>query len=155
MLTWPRSCWLEEASGDGGSVRNVAQTGTALWYQGSLGTVENIDIRNAAKGIVSYNAAPDIDGFTMSGNDVGIDVYGGMSLPTIYRSPSLAGVSTGWQTYGIDLSGFIGDDYLQVDGIRSGLVGTPIRHTTPTSRKSTRLRTDTESNSPMVRTPGM
>ena len=50
----------------------------------------------------------------MSGNDVGIDVYGGMSLPTIYRSPSLAGVSTGWQTYGIDLSGFIGDDYLQV-----------------------------------------
>ena len=101
-------------SGDGGSVRNVAQTGTALWYQGALGTVENIDIRNAAKGIVSYNAAPDIDGFTMSGNDVGIDVYGGMSLPTIYRSPSLAGVSTGWQTYGIDLSGFIGDDYLQV-----------------------------------------
>jgi len=64
---------------------------------------------------MSKNAAPQIDGFTSTDNTVGLDMDGGMSLPTIYRSPSLAGMSRGWQTYDIDLSAFIGNsDFLQV-----------------------------------------
>ena len=62
----------------------------------------------------SYNAAPTINGFTLTDNDVGVDVYGGMSLPTIYRSTLLSGQS-GWQTYAVDLSTFLGQgDYVQL-----------------------------------------
>ena len=58
--------------------------------------VDNIVVKNAAVGIYSYNAAPTINGFTLTDNDVGVDVYGGMSLPTIYRSTLLSGQS-GWK----------------------------------------------------------
>ena len=100
---------------DSSSIINVGNTGTALWVEQSSGSFSNIAVSNAAVGIQSYNGAPQIDGFTSTDNTVGVDVYGGMSLPTIYRSTSLSGQSTGWHTYAIDLSAFIGSgDYLQV-----------------------------------------
>ena len=100
---------------DSSSIINVGNTGTALWLEQSSATVSNVAVSNAAVGIQSYNGAPQIDGFTSTDNTVGVDVYGGMSLPTIYRSTSLSGQSTGWQTYAIDLTAFLGSgDYLQV-----------------------------------------
>ena len=100
---------------DSSSIINVGNTGTALWVEQSSGSYTNVAVSNAAVGIQSYNGAPQIDGFTSTDNTVGVDVYGGMSLPTIYRSTSLSGQSTGWHTYAIDLSAFLGSgDYLQV-----------------------------------------
>lgn len=97
------------------TIINTGNTGTALWIEGSTASVDNIVVKNGAVGIMSKNAAPQIDGFTSTDNTVGLDMDGGMSLPTIYRSPSLAGMSRGWQTYDIDLSAFIGNsDFLQV-----------------------------------------
>ena len=72
-------------------------------------------MRNAAVGIQSYNGAPQIDTFTANGNTVGLATYGGMSLPTIYRSTALSGQSAGWTTYKLDLSTYLGTgNYLQV-----------------------------------------
>ena len=100
---------------DSSSIINVGNTGTALWVEQSSGSFNNVAVSNAAVGIQSYNGAPQIDGFTSTDNTVGVDVYGGMSLPTIYRSTSLSGQSTGWETYAVDLSAFLGSgDYLQV-----------------------------------------
>ena len=100
---------------DSSSIINVGNTGTALWVEQSSGSFNNVAVSNAAVGIQSYNGAPQIDGFTSTDNTVGVDVYGGMSLPTIYRSTSLSGQSTGWKTYAVDLSAFLGSgDYLQV-----------------------------------------
>ena len=96
------------------SIINTGQTGTALWVEASGGTIENIIVKNAAVGIQSYNGAPQVDGFTATDNTVGVDVYGGMSLPTVYRSTLLSGESTGWKTYKIDLSTYLSQDYLQV-----------------------------------------
>ncbi len=103
------------ASIDASSIINVGQTGTAIWVENSGASLTDIIVRNAAVGIQSYNGAPQVDGFTSNGNTVGVDVYGGMSLPTIYRSSALSGMSAGWHTYKIDLSTFLGTgDYLQV-----------------------------------------
>ena len=100
---------------DSSSIINVGNTGTALWVEQSSGSFNNVAVSNAAVGIQAYNGAPQIDGFTSTDNTVGVDVYGGMSLPTIYRSTSLSGQSTGWETYAVDLSAFLGSgDYLQV-----------------------------------------
>ena len=100
---------------DSSSIINTGNTGTALWVEQASGSYSNIAVSNAAVGIQSYNGAPQIDGFTSTDNTVGVDVYGGMSLPTVYRSTSLSGKSTGWHTYAIDLSAFLGSgDYLQV-----------------------------------------
>ena len=100
---------------DSSSIINVGNTGTALWVEQASGAYSNIAVSNAAVGIQSYNGAPQIDGFTSTDNTVGVDVYGGMSLPTIYRSTSLSGQSTGWHTYAVDLTAFLGSgDYLQV-----------------------------------------
>ena len=96
------------------SIINTGQTGTALWVEASGGSIENVIVKNAAVGIQSYNGAPQVDGFTATDNTVGVDIYGGMSLPTVYRSTLLSGENTGWKTYKIDLSTYIGDDYLQV-----------------------------------------
>jgi FlaG/FlaF family flagellin (archaellin) len=97
------------------SIVNTGQTGTAIWVENSGAALTDIIVRNAAVGIQSYNGAPQVDGFTSNGNTVGVDVYGGMSLPTLYRSSSLSGMSAGWHTYKIDLSTFLGSgDYLQV-----------------------------------------
>ena len=96
------------------SIINNGQTGTALWVEASGGSIDNIVVKNAAVGIQAYNGAPQVDGFTATDNTVGVDVYGGMSLPTIYRSTLLSGQSAGWTTYKIDLSTYLGDDFLQV-----------------------------------------
>ena len=37
-----------------------------------------------------------------------------MSLPTLYRSTLLSGQSNGWTTHAIDMSGFLGEDYVQI-----------------------------------------
>ena len=100
---------------DDSSIINTGNTGTALWVEQSGGNINNIIVKNGAVGIQAYNGAPQIDGFTSTDNTVGVDVYGGMSLPTIYRSTLLSGMATGWETYGIDLSTYLGTgDYLQV-----------------------------------------
>jgi hypothetical protein len=107
---------------DGGSasitastIQNTGQTGTAIWVENSGATMTDVIVKNAAVGIQSYNGAPQVDGFTSNGNTVGVSAYGGMSLPTIYRSTSLSGQSAGWTTYKIDLSTYLGTgDYLQV-----------------------------------------
>ena len=97
------------------SIINTGQTGTAIWIENSGATLTDIIVKNAAVGIQSYNGAPQVDGFTSTGNTVGINAYGGMSLPTIYRSTSLSGATAGWTTYKIDLSTYLGTgDYLQV-----------------------------------------
>ena len=97
------------------SIINTGATGTALWVESAGASIDNIVVKNAAVGIMSKNAAPQVDGFTSTGNTVGVDLEGGMSLPTIYRSTSLSGQTTGWKTYAIDLSTFLGSgDYLQV-----------------------------------------
>jgi len=109
---------------DDSTIQNAGQTGIGLMFEGAGGAVDNIVVKNAAVGIYSYNAAPTINGFTLNDNDVGIDVYGGMTLPTIYRSTSLSGESRGWTTYAIDLSTYLssGDDYMQIamDSIYGG-----------------------------------
>ena len=103
------------ASIDSSSIINTGQTGTAIWIENSGATLSDIIVKNAAIGIQSYNGAPQVDGFTSTGNTVGINAYGGMSLPTIYRSTSLSGAATGWTTYKIDLSTYLGTgNYLQV-----------------------------------------
>lgn len=100
---------------DSSSIINTGQTGTAIWIENSGATLSDIIVKNAAVGIQSYNGAPQVDGFTSTGNTVGVNAYGGMSLPTIYRSSSLSGMSAGWNTYKIDLSSYLGTgDYLQV-----------------------------------------
>lgn len=97
------------------TIINTGNTGTVLWIEGSSASIDNIVVKNGAVGIMSKNAAPQIDGFTSTDNTVGLDMEGGMSLPTIYRSPSLSGMTRGWHTYDIDLSSFVGNsDYLQV-----------------------------------------
>ena len=96
------------------SIINNGQTGTALWVEAAGGSIDNIVVKNAAVGIQAYNGAPQVDGFTSTDNVVGVDVYGGMSLPTIYRSTLLSGQSTGWTTYKIDLSTYLAEDFLQV-----------------------------------------
>ena len=65
------------------SIINTSQTGTALWVEASGGSIQNVIVKNAAVGIQSYNGAPQVDGFTSTDNTVGVDVYGGMTLPTI------------------------------------------------------------------------
>ncbi|MGB2493452.1 MAG: type IV pilin [Poseidonia sp.] len=97
------------------SIINTGQTGTALWIENAGATVNDVIVKNAAVGIQSYNGAPQVDGFTSNGNTVGIAAYGGMSLPTIYRSTALSGASNGWTTYQIDLSSYLGTgNFLQV-----------------------------------------
>ena len=97
------------------SIINSGKTGTALWVQNAGGSIGNILVKNAAIGIQSFKGAPQVDGFTATNNTVGLDVYGSMSLPIIYRSTILGGVKpTGWATYKIDLSTYLEDDYLQV-----------------------------------------
>ena len=102
---------------DDSSIINNGQTGVGLMVEstGAVGAdIDNIAVKNAGVGIFAKNAAPSISGFTLQDNDVGLDVEGGMSLPTIYRSTSLMGVSRGWATYAIDVSDVIDGDYLQV-----------------------------------------
>ena len=97
-------------------ISNVGQTGTGLWLeQTSSSSVVDITVENANTGIKVHNAAPSVDGFTLSNNEVGVDVYGSMSLPSIYRSTALSGESRGWVTHEIDITSFAKDfDVIQM-----------------------------------------
>ena len=100
---------------DDSSIINTGNTGTALWVEQAGGNINNIIVKNGAVGIQAFNGAPQVNGFTSTDNTIGVDVYGGMSLPTIYRSTLLSGKATGWETYQIDLSTYLGTgEYLQV-----------------------------------------
>ena len=78
-------------------------------------SVSNILVKNSAVGISVVDAAPTIDGFTLSDNTVGMEVDGGMSLPTIYRSEILSGESRGWTTHAIDITSFAkNNQYVQI-----------------------------------------
>ena len=100
---------------DDSSIINTGNTGTALWVEQAGGNINNIIVKNGAVGIQAFNGAPQVNGFTSTDNTIGVDVYGGMSLPTIYRSTLLSGKATGWETYEIDLSTYLGTgEYLQV-----------------------------------------
>ena len=99
---------------DDSTIQNSGQTGIGLMLNGATAAVDNIIVKNAETGIYSQNSAPQINGFTLNDNDVGLDVYGGMSLPTIYRSTLLSGENSGWKVHEIDMSNYIGDDYVQI-----------------------------------------
>ena len=101
---------------DDSSVVNNGGTGTGVWFQRTTTAVTDLTVSGAARGIMSKNAAPSVNGFTLTNNDVGIEFEGGMSLPSIYRSTLLSGEATGWTTHAIDLSGQVdsGEQYLQV-----------------------------------------
>lgn len=100
---------------DDSSIINTGNTGTALWVEQAGGNINNIVVKNAAIGIQANNGAPQVNGFTSTDNTIGVEVTGGMSLPTVYRSTLLSGMATGWNTYQIDLSTYLGTgNYLQV-----------------------------------------
>ena len=40
------------------TIINTANTGTALWVEGSAASIDNIVVKNGAVGIMSKNAAP-------------------------------------------------------------------------------------------------
>ena len=84
-------------------------------YNTATSSVSNILVKNSALGISVSDAAPSIDGFTLTDNTVGMEVDGGMSLPTIYRSEILSGQGRGWQTHAIDITTFAkNNQYVQV-----------------------------------------
>jgi len=88
------------------SVYNAQQTGVGIWIEDSgTSSLQNIGVSGADTGVVIKDAAPSIDGFTLNDNTVGVEIDGGMTLPSIYRSTLLSGQQRGWETYEIDLSG--------------------------------------------------
>jgi len=106
-----------------GSVINNGGTGTGIWLEMTSSSLSDITVSNAAVGIKSYNAAPTVNGFVLSNNDVGLEFFGGMSLPTFYRSTILSGESAGWTTHDIDLSSLMdGQRYIQL-GFESVFAG--------------------------------
>ena len=112
--TSPSMATIKVAGGklimDDARVSNNQQTGVGVHLeQTSSSVLDDITIENAATGIVVRNGAPTVNDFTLSNNDVGVENYGGMALPTIYRSPLLQGQS-GWQTHEIDITNFAKDD---------------------------------------------
>ena len=84
-------------------------------HDSAASSVSNILVKNSAVGISVVDAAPTIDGFTLTDNTVGMEVDGGMSLPTIYRSEILSGESRGWKTHAIDITSFAkNNQYVQI-----------------------------------------
>ena len=97
------------------SVFNVGQTGTAILIENTgTSSLANINVRGADTGVVIKDAAPSIDGFTLTDNTVGFEINGGMTLPTVFRSTLLSGASRGWTTYEMDISNLAASyDYIQ------------------------------------------
>ena len=88
-----------------------ANSGIGINLEGTAtSSLSNVLVKNAATGITVVNAAPTIDGFTLTDNTVGLDIEGGMSLPSIYRSTTLSGESAGWTTHAIDITSFAKDN---------------------------------------------
>ena len=108
---------------DDSKISNNQQTGVGVHLeQTSSSTLDDITIENAATGMVIRNGAPTVNDFTLSNNDVGVENYGGMALPTIYRSPLLQGQS-GWQTHEIDITNFAKQDEVLQMGFNSVYAG--------------------------------
>ena len=103
-------------TGSSMSVINSGGTGTGVWYFQAQSTVSDLTVSNAYRGIMSSNAAPMVNGYTLTNNEIGLEFFGGMALPTIYRSTLLSGESTGWTTHAIDLTTQVqsGKRYLQM-----------------------------------------
>jgi plastocyanin len=101
-----------------------ANSGTGILLEDTASSsLSNIIVKNADVGIQVTDAAPTIDGFTLTNNTVGMDVYGGMSLPSIYRSTRLSGESAGWTTHAIDITSFAkNSNFVQV-GLNSVYMG--------------------------------
>ena len=59
---------------DDSTIQNSGQTGIGIMFETTGAAVDNIVVKNAAVGMYSYNAAPTINGFTLTDNDVGVDV---------------------------------------------------------------------------------
>ena len=88
------------------SVYNAQQTGVGIWIEDSgTSSLQNIGVSGADTGVMIKDAAPAIDGFTLNDNTVGVEIDGGMTLPSIYRSTLLSGQQRGWETYEFDLTG--------------------------------------------------
>jgi flagellin-like protein len=97
------------------TVQNV-NSGVGIRLENTAASsLNNVLVKNAATGIEVLNAAPVIDGFTLTDNTVGLDISGGMSLPSIYRSTTLSGEPAGWTTHAIDITSFAkANNFVQV-----------------------------------------
>ena len=107
---------------DGGSmtsigaskITNTAQTGTALRIESATPVLDQITLEDAAIGLKLLRAAPTVNAFTITGTTTGVDVEGSMTLPTLYRSTAISGMS-GWKHYSVDLTSLAkSNDYVQV-----------------------------------------
>jgi len=100
---------------DNAQVQN-ANSGVGIRLSNTAASsLSNVLVKNSAVGIEVTDAAPTIDGFTLTDNTVGMTVDGGMSLPTLYRSTILSGQSAGWNTYAIDITSFAkANNYVQL-----------------------------------------
>jgi len=97
------------------SVYNAQQSGVGIWLENTASSVlTNVNVAGADTGLVVKDAAPAINGFTLTDNTVGVEIDGGMTLPSIYRSTILSGQSRGWQTHEIDLTALASNfEYVQ------------------------------------------
>ena len=95
---------------DNAVVQNVNSGVGIRLMNTAASSLSNVIVKNSAVGIAVEDAAPTIDGFTLTDNTVGMTIDGGMSLPTMYRSTILSGESPGWTTYEIDITGFAKDN---------------------------------------------
>ena len=97
------------------NVYNAQNTGVGIWMENTgTSNLLNIGISGADTGMMIKDAAPAIDGFTLTDNTVGVEIDGGMTLPSIYRSTLLSGQQRGWETYQFDLTGLAGNyNYIQ------------------------------------------
>ena len=100
---------------DNAVVQNVNSGIGIRLHNTAASDLSNILVKNSAVGISVTDAAPTIDGFTLTDNTVGMEVDGGMSLPTLYRSTILSGQSAGWTTHAIDITSFAkNNNYVQL-----------------------------------------
>jgi len=97
------------------SVYNPQQSGVGIWLENTASsTLTNVNVAGANTGLVVKDAAPAINGFTLTDNTIGVEIDGGMTLPSIYRSTILSGQSRGWQTHEIDLTALASNfEYVQ------------------------------------------
>jgi hypothetical protein len=95
---------------DNAVVQNVNSGVGIRLVNTAASSLSNVIVKNSAVGIAVEDAAPTIDGFTLTDNTVAMTIDGGMSLPTMYRSTILSGESPGWTTYEIDITGFAKDN---------------------------------------------
>ena len=114
-----------------GQISGIGNTGTGLSTLNAFVNANGLTVSNAYAGVWGEESAMTLDGFTSTSNVYGVVADGAMTLPKIYRSASLQGISPfygdmdsciygwwnacgHWQTYSIDFSTYLGSqDYLQ------------------------------------------